>query len=138
MVLADLDEIAVGIPEIDGCHEAHRAGPLDRTEFNRDAACFEMGLKFGDCAVRDQAEVARPGRGNLRCRLEGIPDLVDVNLLLAKDERDRMAGGGNALEPEDALVERAGRLERTDGEDEMIDARDHAGLPGSSLFSDAR
>lgn len=123
-ISANFYEIAVRIPKVKRDHLAIGTVALNWSELDRYAAAFEMGAHLFYRHPRDETEIGSARRWRQGFRIEGAADFMHVDLLLSERHGSR-AGGIDALKPEHTLVERAGRFERTDGDNEVVYAVDH-------------
>src|SRR2546422_3408175 len=114
----DLEEIAVGVAQIDRLDRAERARPLDGPLEQRDAVLGETPDPRLERLVRQEAEVARSGGRPLRLRLELLPGPVQVDLLRSEPEREPSPPEGHHHHTEDPAVEIAPRRRVADGQDQ--------------------
>src|SRR5208337_2674802 len=80
-ISADLDQVSVGVAEIDRGHFSARAYPLNRAECEVDAVVPKARRDLVEGAAGHQAKVRRPGSGAHGLRLERMVGLMDVDLL---------------------------------------------------------
>lgn len=85
-----------------------------------------MGLDIGQRPVGHKAEIGRAGCWMLRLGFEGSAHLMQIDLLLTEEQCRRPTGDGLVAKSEHALIESAGRLQRTNGENEMVDVVYHS------------
>src|SRR3989442_14968092 len=105
----DLEEIAVGVAQIDRLDRAERARPLDGPLEQRDAVLGETPDPRLERLVRQEAEIARSGGWPLRLRLELLPRPVQVGLLRSEPQREPSLPEGHHLPPQDPAGESARR-----------------------------
>ena len=90
---ADLDDVQVGVAEVDAADEAGGAGALDRAFLDRDAVRGEVRDHLLQRAGGDQAQVGAAGRRATGFRLEFVTGPVQVDLAVAE-------GKGGAPRPD--------------------------------------
>src|SRR3982750_52902 len=83
-VIRHLDQVAVGIAEVNGHHRAQRTRLLDGALRDHDAVRLEMPDDLFERRLGDEAKVHRSGRGLERLGLELASRLVQVDLLAAE------------------------------------------------------
>ncbi len=124
LVIRDLDEVLVGIADVDRLDRADGAGARPRPGDDRHPAALQMGDEFGQRHLGDEAQIA-----GARGRLVGdqprdVVSRVQVDLLLAETQRRPPFAEMHDLHAEHPRVEGAGSLDVGDGQDEVIETRD--------------
>jgi hypothetical protein len=109
--MTDLDEVAVGVAEIDRLHRAECAITLDWAYLDRDPMLSESLRHSRQWHGGDQAEVGRPRGGSPGFGIEGVLGFMQVDLLLTEPQRGRLAWPVDTLDIETAHVEGAGGLQ---------------------------
>src|SRR5271165_7160268 len=128
VIAADLDQVAVRVAEIDGCHRTEGAVAPDRSELDGNHALHQARDDLVDRPKGVQAKIAGPWRWPFRLGLEGPIDLMHIDLLLAELERRRRAGTHLAIKPQHPFIEGQRRFDRADGEDDVVKTVDQ-GMP---------
>src|SRR6185437_10346400 len=127
LVLRDLDQVAVGIAEIDRHHRPERALALDRAKLDGDAAGLDVAHDLLERRLGDEAEIAGADRDMRRLGLKLPARHVEVDLLPAKGDGGRPLAVGRRRHhagAQHALIEAERRLEVAHGEHDMIEAVD--------------
>src|SRR5262249_412192 len=124
VVGGDLDEVGVGVAEVDGGDGTQRPGAGDRPLLDDHAGAAQLGHDLSDGRGGDEAEVGGPRGGPGRVGRVGGRRRVDVELLAPEAERAPPGAEADRLHPEDALVERDRRLDVADGQDQVVQAID--------------
>ena len=86
-VVADLDEVAVRIPDVDAEQSADCAGAFHGTVLDGHTMSVEFGTYVRESIVRDEADVGAARCGTLRLGLELLADLVEVDLTPSEGQR---------------------------------------------------
>lgn len=125
VVLADLDQVPVGIAEVERVDRPERAGALDRAFLDGYVRACERRLDGLQRHGGDEAEVGRSRRRSQGPGIELATGLVEVELLLAESQRHATVAEAFPVHIQRALVERDRRLDVSDGEHEMVETIDH-------------
>jgi hypothetical protein len=124
VVGGDLDEVAVGITEVDRRDGAGRSDPGNWSLLNLHVA----GLQVGDQPVRwgrgDQTHINRSGCGSTGLGFQFVTRQVNVELVLAEPKGATASAEGDRLHAEHADIEVDGLLDVGDGKDQMVDPVD--------------
>jgi hypothetical protein len=82
----DLQQVAVGIAEVDGLDRAHGAGPRDRSFLDRHAGWAQARGPGAERLAGEEAEVGGARRRPGGLGVELLPGFVQVELLRAEAE----------------------------------------------------
>src|ERR1700726_2113415 len=128
-VIRDLDQVLVGVADIDGLDRADRARAWSRPGHDRHAALREMRHHLGKRRLGDEAQIARA-----RCRSVGdeardIVGRMQIDLLLPEAQRGAALAEGHHRHAEHPRIEVTGMADIGDGQHEMVETRDLHGLP---------
>src|SRR6185437_6959979 len=126
VVFHDLDEIAVGIAEVDGDHRPEGAEARHRPDLDGNPASGEMADDPGNGLLGDEAEISRADGRQRRLRLELVAGDVQIDLLAPEGYGGRSHSfvGRHDTGADDARIEIECCLEIAHRQDEMIDAID--------------
>src|SRR5205807_3236492 len=119
---ADLEQVAVGVAQLDRLDRAERSRPFDGTLEERDTVLDETRDPRLQRLVRKKAGVARSGGRPLGLRLELPPGRVQVDFLRSESHRESARRERHRLHAEDPAVEVARCPGVADGEHEVIQA----------------
>lgn len=122
-IVRDLDEVVVGVADVDGAEFADRPGAFDGAFLDVDSQCREVFDHFFERVEGDEAEVGGAGCGMGRFRVEFVAALMEVDLLVAELER-LAAFEDDPIHAEDFGVEVDGCVEVGHGEDDVVDLFD--------------
>lgn|GEM_PF-224657 len=135
-VLRKLDQILIGVTNIDRSDGAEGARALNWAEFDRNSARFYSVDRFVKGHIKDKTKVGRPWSRRFRMGGDFRSGQVQIDLLPAKTEGLPPGTKLDPLHAENADVEGAGALQVLHGKHEVVKAVDHgislaaAGIPG--------
>ena len=118
-VLPDLDEVLVGIAEIDRGHAALGVIALRSPQFDRHIAGRLMSKHLLDRPPVISQKSPEPGVGLIAF---GVLHFVKIDLLRAEPDDRRLARHIDALASEHLLVEATALMKRADRQHEMVDS----------------
>src|SRR5438477_8665598 len=105
LIIRDLDQVVVGVADIDGLDRADSAGARAGPGDDRNAEAPEMDDDFSERGLADKAQIARAGGRLVGDKTGDVVGRVQVDLLLAKAERGAPLAKRDDLHAEDACVE---------------------------------
>src|SRR2546426_181566 len=123
-LVGDLDQIAVGVAEVDRLEGAAGARALDRSLLDGDAPCSQVLDPPRQRLAREQAHVGGPRRRPRGLGVELPPGLVQVDLLGAESQRRAPLAEDDDLHAQHALVKLSGGGDVAHGEDEVVEPVD--------------
>src|SRR6266571_427723 len=123
-VIRDFDQVAVGVAEVERSHRPGGAGFIDRALENVDALRAHVRHRVGQWHHRDETHVRRTGNRMLRMRHEFTAGLVKIDLLRAECEGGAALPESDDGHAQDALVERATRLDAGHSQHEVVEPID--------------
>jgi hypothetical protein len=122
-IVGNLDEVVVGVADVDGAELADRANAFDRPFLDVNAEGGEVFDDFFDGVEGDEAEVGGAGCGVRSLGVEFVAALVEVDLLIAELE-GLAAVEGDYVHAEDLGVEVDACVYFRHGEDYVVDLFD--------------
>ena len=104
-IVADLDEVAVRVADVDAADGAGSAGARDGAFLDGHAVGGQVRAHRGQWVGGDQADIRAARHGPGRLGLEFLPCLVQVDLRVAEPQRAPPARERHRAHPEHSLVE---------------------------------
>src|SRR5437870_4153945 len=118
----DLEQVAVGVAQVDRLDRAERARALHRPLEDGHPTLLEVAAPDLERLVRQEAEVARAWRRSRRLPPEFLPSRVSVDLLRSESQREPARREPHRLHAEDPAVEVARGVEIADGQHQVVEA----------------
>ena len=123
-LVCDLDEVVVGVSEVDGSDRTDGASARDRTFQDGHAAQMEVIDDLAERRCCNQADVSRTWSGRVSLGLELLALLMEIDLLLREIQSLSSSGKRDDFHAEYLLVEAAGRFNVGDCQDDVVKAED--------------
>lgn len=128
-VVCDLDEVVVGVSEVDGSDRTDGSSARDRTFQDGHAAQTKVIDDLAERRGCNQADVSRTWSGRECLGLELLALLMEIDLLLRETQSISSSGKRDDFHAEYLLVEAAGRFNVGDCQDDVVKAEDlHSGM----------
>ena len=124
LIIRNLDQVLIGVANIDRLDRANRPGARSRSSDNRHAASIEMRCDLGERQRCDKAKIAGAGRWFVGDQAGNPVGGMQIDFLLAEFKSGPALAKMHDFHPEHPLVKRASAINVGNGEYEMIEAFD--------------
>src|SRR6516162_2894770 len=119
-IIRNLDQVEVGIANIDRLDRADRTGARPWSGYDRNAAAFEMRRHFGERYRRDKAQIGRTRGRSVAYQTRNVVGGMQVDLLLTKAQRGAAFAKANDLHAQHPGIKFAGTLDVRDRQNQVI------------------